>query len=42
MGHKEGSTEKEVHSDTGIPKKDRNISKKQTNATRTGGTTTKA
>ena len=43
MGHSEGSPEREVHSDTGLPKKDRNISNKQPNpiSTRTGGTTTK-
>ena len=43
MGNCEGSPEREVHSDTGIPKKDRNISNKQPNTTsiRTGGTTTK-
>ena len=43
MGHNEGSPEREVHSDTGLPKKDRNISNKQPNTTptRTGGTTTK-
>ena len=26
MGHSEGCLEREVHSDTGLPKKDRNIS----------------
>ena len=43
MGHSEGSPEREVHSNTGLPKKDRNISNKQPNPmpTRTGGTTTK-
>ena len=43
MGHSEGSPEREVHSDTGLPKKDRNISNKQPNPmpTRTWGTTTK-
>ena len=43
MGHSKGSPEREVHSDTGLPKKDRNISNKQSNPTptRTGGTTTK-
>ena len=43
MGHSEGSPEKEVHSDTSLPKKDRNIWNKQPNtkATRTAGTTTK-
>ena len=28
MGHREGSPEREAHSDTGLPKKDRNISNK--------------
>ena len=43
MGHSEGSPEREVHSDTGLPKKNRNISKKQPNLTptRIRGTTTK-
>ena len=43
MGHSKGSPEREVLSDTGLPKKDRNISNKQPNPmpTRTGGTTTK-
>ena len=43
MGHSKGSLESEVHSNTGLPKKDRNISNKQPNPmpTRTGGTTTK-
>ena len=43
MGHNEGSPEREVHSDTGLPKKNRNISNKQLNPapTRTQGTTTK-
>ena len=42
MGHSEGSTKREVHSDTDIPKKDKNISNKQPNSTsaKTGGTTT--
>ena len=42
MGHSKGSREREVHSNTGLPKKDRNISNKQPNptSTRTGGTTT--
>ena len=42
MGHSKGSPEREVHSDTGLPKKDRNISIKQPNptSTRTRGTTT--
>ena len=41
MRHSKGSPEREVHSDTGLPKKDRNISNKQPNPmpTRTGGTT---
>ena len=29
MGHSEGSPEREIHSDTGLPIKDRNISNKQ-------------
>ena len=29
MGHIEGSPEREVHSDTGLPKKNRNTSNKQ-------------
>ena len=43
MGHSEGSPEGEVHSDTGLPKKDRNISNKQPNPTptRTRGKKTK-
>ena len=43
MGHSEGSPEREVHSNTGLPKRPRNISSKQPNPTptRTGGTTTK-
>ena len=43
MGHSKGSPEREVHSHTGLPKKDRNISNKQPNLmpTRTQGTTTK-
>ena len=43
MGHRKGSPEREVHSNTGLHKKDRNISNKQPNRkpTRTGGTTTK-
>ena len=42
MGHSKGSPEREVHSNTGLPKKDRNISNKQPNPTptRTGETTT--
>ena len=41
MGHREGSPERGVHSDTGLHKTDRNISNKQPNSmpTRTGGTT---
>ena len=31
MGHSKGSLEREVHSDTGLPKKNRNISNKQPN-----------
>ena len=40
--HSKGSLEREVHSDTGLPRKDRNISNKKPNptSTRTGGTTT--
>ena len=43
MGYSKGSPEREVHSDTDLPKKDRNISNKQPNPTptETGGTTTK-
>ena len=43
MGQSEGSPEREVCSYTGQPKKNRNISNKQPNATRTRtlGTTTK-
>ena len=43
MRHSKGSPEREVHSDTGLPKKDRNISNKRPTSmpTRTGGTTTK-
>ena len=43
MGHSEVSPEREVHSDTGLPKKNGNISNKQPNHTpiRTRGTTTK-
>ena len=42
MGQSKGSPEREVHSNTGLPKKDRNISNKQPNPTfiRTRGTTT--
>ena len=41
MGHSKGSPEREVHSNTGLRKRDRNISTKQPNptSTRTGGTT---
>ena len=35
MGHSVGSPEREVHSDTGLPKKDRNISNKQPTPTPT-------
>ena len=43
MGHNKDSPEREVHSDTGLPKKDRNISNKQPNPspTKIGGTTIK-
>ena len=42
MGHSKGNPEREVHSNTGLPKKDRKISNKQPNPTsaRTGGKTT--
>ena len=42
MEHTKGSHEKEFHSNTGLPKKYRNISNKQPNpiSTRIGGTTT--
>ena len=42
MRHSEDSAEKEVHSNTGIPKENRKISNKQYNptSTRTRGTTT--
>ena len=42
MGHSKGSPEREVHSNTGLPQKDRNISNKQPNPMpkRTRGTTT--
>ena len=36
MGHSKGSPEREVHSDTGLPKKDTDISNKQPNPTSTG------
>ena len=44
MGYSKGSPEREIHSDTGLPKKDRNISNKQPNpaSTRTAGTTIKS
>ena len=43
MGHSKGSSEREVHKDTRLPKKYRNISNKQLTPTsiRTGGITTK-
>ena len=43
MGHSKGSPEREVYSDTDLPKKNRNSSNKQPNhtPTRTRGTTTK-
>ena len=43
MGHNKGNPEIEVHSNTGLPKKNRNISNKQPKPrlTRTQGTTTK-
>ena len=43
MGHNKGSPERAVHSNTGLPKKNRNSSNKQPNhkPTRTRGTTTK-
>ena len=34
-GHSKGSSEREVHSNTGLPKKDRNTSNKQPNPTPT-------
>ena len=42
MTHHKVSLQREVHSNSGLPKKDRNISNKQSNLlpTRTGGTTT--
>ena len=40
MGNSEGIPKREVHSSTGLPKKDRNISNKQPNTMRTGETTT--
>ena len=43
MGYSEGNPKREVCSDTGLPKKNRNISNRQLNPTptRTGGTKTK-
>ena len=43
MGHSEATREREVHSNTRLPQKDRNISNKQPNPmpTITRGTTTK-
>ena len=43
MGHSKGSPDREVHSYTGLPKNNRNISNKRPNPTptRTEGTTTK-
>ena len=43
MGHSKGSPGREVHSNTGLPKKNRNSSNKQPNhtPTRTRETTTK-
>ena len=43
MEQSKGSPEREVHSNTGLPEKDRNISNKKPNPTptRTQGTTTK-
>ena len=40
MGHSKGSPEREVHSDTGLHKKDKNTSNKQPNPmpTKTQGT----
>ena len=35
MGHSKGSSEREVHSNTGLPSEDRNISNKQPNPTPT-------
>ena len=42
MAHSKGRPEREIHSNIGLPKKDRNISNKQSNpkSTRTRGTTT--
>ena len=43
MGHRKGSPERKDYSNTGLPKKNRNISNKQPNTTptRSQGTTTK-
>ena len=43
MGHSKGSPKREVHSDTGLPKKKKNKSNKQSKPTskRTGRTITK-
>ena len=43
MGHSKGSPERVDHNDTGLPKKNRNISNKQpkTTLTRSGGQTAK-
>ena len=43
MGHSKGSPEREVYSDTGLPKKNRNISNNQHNPTptKTRGATSK-
>ena len=43
MGNRKGSPEREVHSNTGLPEKDRNISNKKPNPmpSRTRGTTNK-
>ena len=45
MGHRKGSPEREIHSNTGLPKVDRKISNKYPNPTSkitTGTTTNKA
>ena len=44
MGHSKGSPEREIHSDTGLPKQNRKISNQQPNLTSkiTRGTTNKA
>ena len=34
MGHSQGSPDREIHNDTDLPKKNRNISDKQPNPTR--------